>query len=171
MSFSVYEDGPRVRITAEYPDDHEGLYKAYLQGTKGRVLMGTLAPEHGRLRISRTFSVDSLRRDDVWPLENVDIVLSYPAPVSSENLPDGWSHVERLSTLMSDDVLKQSSSSVQNALIHQEENGFLIAIPFTGSFELSPLFCLAAVRSMEGKDYSVFTFNQKGIPVLPHNAN
>jgi hypothetical protein len=170
MGFSILEDGPRVRIIAEHPDDQTGLYKAYLQGAAGRVLMGTLMPEQGKLRIARTFSIDSLRRDGVWPLESVEIVLSFPAPPTKTDIPNGWSRVENLPSLMSDGILKQCANLIKNALVHHQSNGFLIAIPFYGAFEFAPLFCFAVVETMEGRDYAIFSFDEKGIPKFPHKS-
>jgi len=132
--------------------------------------MGTLAPEQGKLRITRTFSVDSLHRQGVWPLETVDIVLSYAAPVSLGDIPDGWSLIENLSSLMEDPVLKQSSAAIRSALVRRWRDGFLVALPFGGTFGLTPLFCLCVVESIAGKHYAVFSFNEKGIPTAPHKT-
>ena len=50
-SLTVRADSLRAAVEAEHPADGRGLYKAYLRGPAGRALLGTLAPEGGRLRI------------------------------------------------------------------------------------------------------------------------
>lgn len=67
-ALSVREEGPRASIAAERPDDGRGLYKAYLRGRGGSVLLGTMTPENGRLLVRRTFSLDELRRRGAWPV-------------------------------------------------------------------------------------------------------
>ena len=56
------EDGPRIRFEAVRPDDGQGLYKAWVLGEEGELLLGTLIPEGDGLRLTRTVSRSALER-------------------------------------------------------------------------------------------------------------
>ena len=50
-TLTLSQEGNRVRLEAERPEDSQGLYKVWLTGAQGgRLLLGTLAPERGALR-------------------------------------------------------------------------------------------------------------------------
>ena len=89
-ALSVREEGPRASIAAERPDDGRGLYKAYLRGRGGSVLLGTMTPENGRLLVRRTFSLDELRRRGAWPVLGgaAEMAFSFRG---EETPPQGWS--------------------------------------------------------------------------------
>ena len=88
-ALSVREEGPRASIAAERPDDGRGLYKAYLRGRGGSVLLGTMTPENGRLLVRRTFSLDELRRRGAWPVLGGAAELAFSFR-GEETPPQGW---------------------------------------------------------------------------------
>ena len=61
-TLSLREEGPRVHLEAARPDDGRGLYKAWVRGRQGSLLLGTLVPEAGGLRLRRTVSRSSLEQ-------------------------------------------------------------------------------------------------------------
>ena len=72
------QEGPRVRLEAERPADGKGLYKVWLHGDRGgKLLLGTLVPEGGCLRLSRTLSVGELERAGCWPGFRVEAPLAF----------------------------------------------------------------------------------------------
>ena len=83
-SLTVRADGLRAAVEAERPADGRGLYKAYLRGPSGRALLGTLAPEGGRLRIRRTLTLDVLEREltgiDAWSRPRGGYFICFRAP-------------------------------------------------------------------------------------------
>ena len=58
----VREEGLQAVISARAADDGGGLYKLHLLGKEGNLLLGTMLPEWGVLRLRRTIPVDQLRR-------------------------------------------------------------------------------------------------------------
>ena len=67
-TLTLRREGARVRMEAERPEDGQGLYKVWLHGDHGgKLLLGTLVPEQGRLMLRRTLSVDALERAGCWP--------------------------------------------------------------------------------------------------------
>ena len=74
-------DGPcRSYLEAARPDDGRGLYKAWVRGRQGSLLLGTLVPEAGGLRLRRTVSRSSLGQAGCWPVTGGNCVLTYPFP-------------------------------------------------------------------------------------------
>ena len=70
-------EGPRVRCRAELSGAGRGLYKVHLAGKGGRFLLGSLIPEDGVLRLSRTVSLDQLERHGAWPPEGAGAELVF----------------------------------------------------------------------------------------------
>ena len=68
-TLTLHQVGPRVHMEAERPSDGLGLYKVWLHGEQGgKLLLGTLAPEGGALRLRRTLSVGALEPAGCGPL-------------------------------------------------------------------------------------------------------
>lgn len=152
MEWNVKEQGPRVIIEVWRKDDGEGLYKAYLAGPGGRCLMGTLMPEGGRLFLRRTLSIDSLRRQGVWPVRQVveELVCSFrERPPAIE-----WE----------DEVLRRCAQRLPRHTVRREGEGFSLSFPFDprAPFPLVPVFCFARVEG--GR--LIFSFHQGGVPYI-----
>jgi len=161
---TLREEGPRVSFRAELPDDGRGLYKAYLTGPGGRILLGTLIPEGGVLRLGRTLSTGELARRGAWPPESAQAELAFSAS------PAGWTREDRPARLMGERMLARSAEGLRGALLRRREGGFSLAVPWEagGEFPLTPLFCFARVERLAGKDYAVFGFSPRGCPKMPH---
>ena len=90
-ALTLREEGGRVVLRAELPDDRRGLYKGWLTGTDGRRYpLGTFLPEHGQLTLQRTLSLSELQRQGVWPPLGAETALSFS--------PDGCSGQRRRQT-------------------------------------------------------------------------
>ena len=151
------EQGPRAVIEVWRPDDGSGLYKASLTGPGGRYLLGTLMPEGGRLFLRRTPSIDSLRRQGVWPVTGVEEILT----CSFQERPPAieWE----------DPVLRRSAASLPPHTVRREDGGFSLRFPFDprAPFPLVPAFCFAR---LEGGRL-VFSFRKGGIPRFEEKNN
>lgn len=152
MEWKVKEEGPRVVIEAWRNDDGEGLYKAYLTGTGGRCLLGTLMPEGGRLFLRRVLSIDSLRRQGAWPVRQVteELVCSFrEEPPAVE-----WE----------DEVLRRCAGRLPRHTVRREGEGFSLSFPFDprAPFPLVPIFCFARVEN--GR--LIFSFHPGGVPYI-----
>lgn len=169
---TVREEGPRVLCRAELPDDGRGLYKVYLSGSGGSFLLGTLIPEQGALRLSRTLTLDTLKRQGVWPPEGACAALAFPAerPPAS---PAGWVREEHPARLLGEPMLSRCVQGLRGALLRRGEQVFFLALPWrTGEiFPLAPLFCFARPERIAGQEYAVFEFNVHGCPRMPHKIS
>lgn len=152
VEWKITEQGPRVVVEVWRADGREGLYKAYLTAAGQRCLLGTLAPEGGRLYLRRVLSVDSLKRQGVWPVQGVEerLVCSFqsqPAPVQ-------WS----------DPVLRRSAKGLPKYEFRREEGGFSLSFAFDlrAPFPLTAVFCFARVE----QDRLIFSFRENGMPYI-----
>ncbi|MCD8375788.1 MAG: hypothetical protein LUD69_02475, partial [Oscillospiraceae bacterium] len=129
-------------------------YKAYLVGPGRRSLLGTLAPEGGRLALSRTLSVDALQRQGLWPVRQVDEEMVY----AFQDAPPDWQ----------DPVLRQCARRLPRHTLLRQGEGFVLAFPFDPArpFPIPALFCFAQMR--EGR--LVFSFLSGGIPHIPRKT-
>lgn len=76
-TLTLEEEGIRVRLWAVRPDDGRGLYKVWVRGRGGSLLLGTLIPERGRLALSRTLSRSTLEQAGCWPVTGGNSVLVF----------------------------------------------------------------------------------------------
>lgn len=153
MKWSITEQGARVQAEVWRADTGDGLYKAYLVGSGGQFLLGTLMPEGGQLHLKRSLSLDSLKRQGAWPVQRVreELVCSFREP------PQG--------ILWEDDVLRRSARKLPPHLMQKNENGFTLSFPFDpcAPFPLTPAFCFARVENAR----LLFSFCENGSPYVP----
>lgn len=145
------------------------LFKAYLSGAEGRVLLGTLIPEGGALRLRRSIEVAQLKRQGAWPPTGAEILEAYS--FVPESPPAGWSLCREPGKLMTEPFLREEAGKLGSVLVRRDEEGFLLAAPWGKgkAFPLPPLFCLSRPERLEGKWYILFRFSQRGRPELLHN--
>lgn len=163
---TLRQEGPRVHMEAERPTDGRGLYKVWLHGDQGgKLLLGTLVPENGVLRLRRTLSVSALERSGCWPRFRAEAPLAFSFATPSGEKWYCEQHPERM---VSDPVLKAQISGAM--LCRKGEAGFTLSAPFAVDrpVRLPSLFCLAGVECREGRLYMIWHFNEKGEPELPH---
>lgn len=141
------------------------LYKAWLVGDKGRVLLGTLIPEGGALRLRRSVEVSWLERQGAWPPKGAEILEAYS--LAPQALPQGWSRQEEPWKLLEGE-LRECARELRWALLKRDIEGFFLALPWEKGkpFPLPPLFCLARLERLEGKRYILFRFSRQGKPEL-----
>lgn len=163
----VREENLRAQVSVERPDDGKGLYKAYIQGRGGRVMLGTMAPEGGMLRIRRTLSLDELRRRGAWPIQGGGAELSFSFRQESRP-PAGWQWEEGDSLLLEEPALGRTVAQQGRVLCRRDGGRMTLAYPFeTGrEFPLPGLFCLARVEGFDGQPFALFSFDGNGRPIL-----
>lgn len=71
-------DDLRLTVRAETPLRGEGLCKLWMAGEGGRLLLGTLIPENGCLRLARSIPMGEVRRAGAWPPCGVAAALVWP---------------------------------------------------------------------------------------------
>lgn len=156
---SIEQDGGFVRCEVARPNDGQGIYKVWLTGAGGKLLLGTLAPEGDALRLCRRVSRDSLVRAGCWPVAGGECVLAF-----TFGLGKGWQR-EPADRRMTDPVLRQAARGL-SALVQGDGDGFRLAFSFDSArpFCLAPAFCLARVEQVEGRLCAVFSFDGQGRP-------
>ena len=164
-ALTLWEEGMLVHLQAERPDDGRGLYKVWVQGPGGRLLLGTLMPEGGRLHLRRRLSRGELERSGCWPVTGGETVLAFAFERGK------WLREERPERLVRDVVLRKSLQG-QAMLLRRGEDGFCLSAPFDSKrpFPLTPLFCLSKIERVEGGSRVIFRFDREGNPVVPHNG-
>ena len=166
-TLTLRQEGPRVHMEAERPPDGRGLYKVWLHGDQGgKLLLGTLVPENGALRLRRTLSVGALERAGCWPRFRAEAPLAFSFAARSGGTWYCEQHPERM---VADPVLKAQMSGAM--LCRKEgDGGFSLSAPFDAGrpVRLPSLFCLAGVERREGRLHMVWHFNGEGEPELPH---
>ena len=163
-TLSLRQDGPRLHLDAVRPEDGRGLYKVWLTGQGGeRVLLGTMAPEGGRLRLSRTLSVSRLQQQGCWPVEGAEAALAFPFAATQR-----WYCEHNPQSLIQDPLLREQMKGAM--LCRKKGDGFCLAAPFSPDrpVALTALFCLAQVESLEGRPHFIWNFDAKGSPKLPY---
>lgn len=161
---TVREEGQLVQLQASRPDDGRGLYKVWVRGMGGRLLLGTLAPEEGKLRLYRRIARKQLECSGCWPIIGGETVLAFSFEQSQ------WSREAHPERLVGDAVLRKALNG-QSVLLRRREGGFCLAMPFdpVRPFPLTALFCLGEIRRVEGREQALFSFDRAGVPVVPHN--
>lgn len=162
----VRQDGPRVHMEAERPSDGRGLYKVWLHGEQGgKFLLGTLAPEGGRLRLSRTMSAATLERAGCWPQFRVEAPLAF----AFNGQPSGrWYCEQHPERMVADPVVR---ARLQGAMLCRKGEGeFSLSAPFRTDrpVSLPALFCLSRVERRDGQLHLIWDFDSEGHPKLPH---
>ena len=163
----VTQEGIRVRLEAEREEDGRGLYKVWVWGQGGgRFLLGTLAPEGGRLQLRRSLAVGELERRGCWPVTGAESILAFPF-VQEEQ----WYCEGKPARLVVDPVLRQQMHGPM--LCSRRTNGFRLAAPFRtdSPVMLDTLMCFARVEVVNGRPHLVWQFDQKGQPVISASEN
>ena len=166
------QTGERVELAMELPNPGRGLYRGYALGAGGRVDLGTLLPEGGRLRLRRTVSVDHLRRQGCWPVTGGRVALTYAFSGRQETkLPKGWQrHAHPEDLFPQDELLARAAKAAGPCPFFRREAGdFCLAYPWLPQrpAPLVPAICLAQVKRLDGQVYFVFHFTQAGRPMIP----
>lgn len=162
------QQGGRAEVSMEVKGAGRGLYRGVVLGQNGRMDLGTLLPEGGCLRLRRNLPVEKLRRQGCWPITGARAELSYA--FESGSLPAGWTRLERPEDVFPQDpLLCQAARESEGGMLRRpEDGGFLLAYPWDPRrpFPLEPAFCFARVRTMEGRQYTVFRFQENGSPAI-----
>ena len=163
----IQDEGGLVCFEATRPDDGRGLYKVWLSGEGGRVLLGTLVPEGGRLHLCRRMTKAALERAGCWPVTAGECVLAF----AFEKGAGEWGQEKHPERLFQDESLRRMVAG-RSMLLRTEKEGFCLRAGFDPRhpFPLPALFCLARVERVQGQVCVLFSFDRKGNPIMPHNT-
>ena len=155
-------DGPRVRLEAARPDDGKGLYKVWLRGSRGgELLLGTMIPQGGELRLSRTLSVDELERAGCWPDFRGESLLAFSF---GREQGGGWYCEQRPARFFGDPLLKRQAAGP--LLCRKGRGGVSVAVPFRPDrpLPLIGMICLARAERWPSGVHLVWLLDERGWP-------
>ena len=152
MEWTVAEQGPRVVVEVRQENKEDGLYKACAVGPWGNCMLGTLMPEGQKLFLRRVLSIDSLKRQGVWPIKMVECRLVHSFRNDTPAIP--WA----------DEILCRSARALPRHIVRRDREGFSIVTQFDprAPFPLTPLFCLSRVEG----GWLIFSFREDGTPYI-----
>lgn len=170
-SLNVREEGPRMVARAELPNDGRGLYKVWLVGRDGQMLLGTLMPDQaGRLSLERTLTADALRRQGVWPVTGgrAELVFAFREE-KQQGAEPGWERARVPGILLQDVCIREAAAGLGSVLVHREGEAWTLACPFSfdKEFPLSVLFCFSRLKYLGEGLFCLFSFDKNGFPVVP----
>ena len=160
-----WEDAGRVFFRCERAADGEGIYKVWIRGDGGEMLLGTLAPEGEKLVLGRAIWQMELRRSGCWPVRGGRCCLAVPF---GNRAGDGWYWEEDPSRYVDQETA--ALGEWQRMLVCKRgKGGVQLAIPWHRDkpIPLSALFCLAWTERIWGELCLVWKFDEQGRPCMP----
>ena len=157
---TMREEQGRTEIRCAMDDPKDGLYRAVLIGTEGKLILGVLEPQNGRLMLCRRpYSRDVAQ---LGKSLRVEVSCSFPFRKRST-----WERAEQPARLFQDEFLRQRLHGVSRAWRRRGGDGIVLAIPLRERepFPLVSLFCLARVERVEGERCAVYRFDEQGHPL------
>ena len=160
----VWEDAGRVFFRCERALSREGIYKVWVCGDGGEMLLGTLVPEGERLVLGRAVWQMELRRSGCWPVKGGRCCLTMPF---GGHRTDGWYWEENPARFVDKETACLGEWS--KMLVRRLDTGTELAFPWRQekSIPLSGLFCLACTEEIRGEVCLVWKFDTHGRPCLP----
>lgn len=160
----VWEDAGRVFFRCERPVSREGLYKVWIRGDGGEMLLGTLVPEGGRMVLGRAVWPMELRRCGCWPVRGGRCDLAFRF---QSRQGDGWCWEEQPSKLVDEETAKMGDW--QRMLCHKGKDELFLACPVRKDrpVPLTSLICLAKPGRIRGEHCLIWRFDGCGKPCVP----
>ena len=166
----VYKDmGMQIQIEMVRPDDRSGLYKAWMFGPNGRMLLGTMMPEGGRLCLRRMISRRTLEMNGCYPPCGGEAVMAFLFQGGQASDTDGWEWEEQPAKRLSDPLLCECARKWGKFRYKPCTQGFCLAAPVKTQceFPLIPIFCLGRLETICGNPHIVWIFDEHGTPIFP----
>lgn len=166
---TLWEEGPRVLFRCERGLSTDGIYKVWIRGDGGEMLLGALVPEGGVLSLCRTLSVMELRRCGCWPVRRARCVMTCQF-ARRGNGPAGWYWEEEPARFVDGET--RALGEWCRMLCRKNQNGTQLACPVGGNppIPLVHLFCLAQVQQLRGETFLVWQFLPDGTPSFPKKS-
>lgn len=153
------------------------LLRAWLEGERGELPLGVLAPEGDVFTVCRRLSRRGtrelgrlkccrVRRLDEQPEKKPK---EKPEKREPPSAPPGWERADRPERLTASAFFAHMLRPLSGVLTRREGGGRLIAAPYDPAepFPLPPLFCFARIWDAGSGRYAVFAFDERGAPVMP----
>ena len=161
-TLQLWEDGGRVNFLCRRHLHTDGLYKVWIRGDGGEILLGTMAPEGNALTLRRSVWGGELERYGCWPVRSARCRMAY-----SFQKRDEWCWEEMPQRLVDRETAEIAEWS--RMLYRKRQDGFQLAVPYRDgcTLPLAHLFCMAQ-SEMIGKQLGlIWHFDAGGHPVWP----
>lgn len=151
-SVHVREEGLYLRFSARTQCRLAGICRAYLRFENGEKLLGVMEPSPGGMSCTRCFAKQQLRA-----LGALRFVTLRTEEEKCWQAYDGRLPGSFAARLPQAGILQR-----------REEDTLLLALPYRtdAPFPLTELFCFASVSHIDGRDYIVYRFSDKGTPKM-----
>ena len=161
----VWEDGGRVFFRCERALSRDGIYKVWVWGDGGEILLGTMIPEGERLVLGRAIWQMELIRSGCWPVRGGRCRLA--APFAGKT-GDGWCWEDDPARFV--DAETAALGEWRRMLVRRRDSGTELAVPWRREepIPLSALFCLAEQEQIRGEVCLVWKFDCRGRPCPAH---
>ena len=161
----LWEDSGRVFFRCERAMSRDGIYKVWVRGDGGEILLGTLAPEGDRLVLGRAIWQMELRRGGCWPVRGGRCCLAVAFGSKADR--DGWYWEEEPARFVDKETAQMGEW--QRMLARKREDGVELAVVWNAErpLPLAALFCLARSEQIRGELCLVWKFDGQGRPCLP----
>lgn len=165
---TVTREEGRTVFRAACSDDGRGVYRGAAAGTLGRLALGVLIPENGKLRAERSLTKEALALEGIGEVLRGEGWLSYRFPSRDEEVPEGWRPAGHVAGLFRDPVLSSAAEHLSGALIKEARGRRYLAVPWRPEmpFALTPLFCFADIRPVGKERHAVFVLDGGGRPLM-----
>ena len=149
-----------LRCTSPGP----GIYKAYLVGNTGAMLLGTPMPEGNSLVLRRVITHDALRRCRVLPPVRGE--LREAGEGGPDLCPPGWRPGRREDWTMVDPVIREELDRVGTVWVREEEGGLTLMLPWEMGRELpvTAAVCFLRPQTLDGAACLMLTLDRRGWP-------
>ena len=160
----MWEDAGRVFFRCERALNREGLYKVWIRGDGGELLLGTLVPEGDRLMLGRAVWPMELRRCGCWPVRGgrCNMVFRF-----QNQTGDGWRWEQNPQQFV--DAETAHMGEWRAMLCYKGKDELWLACPLQKDrpIPLAALFCLAKPQRIRGDLCLVWRFDGRGRPCQP----
>lgn len=153
-------EGGRTEVCVSMEDPGDGLYRAVLQGERGELKLGVLAPEQGRLALRRMLYTRDVA--GLGPLTGGEARCSFRFQQTC------WRETCCPAQLFKSRFFQSRLKSFGRAWWRREESLLLLALPVDEGrpFPLECLFCLGRLERVEGRCCVIYAFREEE-PVPP----
>lgn len=161
---SLSPEGTRTEVRLSMGDPGDGLYRASLCGDRGECPLGVLAPENGRLELTRRLYGRELAA--LGKIRRGEVKQSFHFQKTEE--PLHWQETARPAQLFQDTFYRSRLRACGKGWWRRVGERLYVALPLTPGqpFPLEAIFCLASVTTIEGQPCAVYVF-QNGEPLPP----
>ena len=137
----------------------DGLYRAYLRGGNGELLLGVLEPRDGALRAEKRLSAAELAA--------LGTIRDARARRSFSFAAERWESVGE-APLFADAALSRRVSAIRGGKYRRDGRGIRLALPYAPErpFPLVERFCFAQIRAVEGQLCAVYCLDAQGFPIF-----